>query len=916
MHNGAMRVNRLVVLAALAACGRLNHATPAPERRLAVSLELRQIEVSSGLKIVVLPDERSELVQVDVRFDVGAAQDPPGKAGLAHLAEHLSFQLRAVAGAPALGTSLGDAVLSYNGVTTWDYTHMMALAPAKQLPTLTSLEALRMSGCAGLDQATFEREREVVRNELRESFAGPGGGLPALLLADVYPDDHPYHRPVAGDDTQLAALTLADVCRFLDDYYAPQHATVLIAGGFTHAALQAAIEPLTMIPHHGEPVTAAPAAPAAPKRRKAVHALDVEETTVFVMWPLPKRYGQYDAAARFVQMELERRARFFANTYEYATDVDTLTLGGPRAPVLVLAVSLKDADEVDQAVADVRRSAEGVGRSYDAERLSHAKNELTGQLLAELEPLAGRSLRFADYLQFGAADPYLELQAINEVTVGDVQAVAGAILGGNRAVIAVVKPKVGGGSSYQRATLRYSGAVDGAATGARAVDAAEANEAMAVPARASVLAAATRFELGNGMRVALLPSNTLPVVTVRLTFDAGTAQEPADKAGLAQLAALLLEPQDTQTTQSDMNASFDLWRSGADFEVAVDDDQTMFRLRGLSMYVDLMVKGLERLVKAGNYSQDEIERFRGRQAAQLKRRSYQRALAFVQTLYREVYGDAHPYAVKGFPTAKSVGRINRDETYAFKARHYSAENATLVVAGNFDPKLVEGYIRETFGDWPRGKADARVPAEADERLAPGYVGVVGDDGPVIEVRIAYGSFAGVNRLAERLVLASMVGARVAAVRDRLGASYGASASDDTRAGPGMLVVSSAVDAERAGEALATLRAAVASLRQTDGAGFAEDFVLARRAVVEELVANFNESSTLAMQLGFLAKYDLPAAYYDELLAAVASMTPTDLTPLIASELAPEQEVVVLLGGRKPLERAFAGADLTGVRWVE
>ena len=49
---------------------------------------------SNGIRFVLMPDETTQLAEVDIRYDVGSREDPPGRAGLAHLVEHLMFQTR------------------------------------------------------------------------------------------------------------------------------------------------------------------------------------------------------------------------------------------------------------------------------------------------------------------------------------------------------------------------------------------------------------------------------------------------------------------------------------------------------------------------------------------------------------------------------------------------------------------------------------------------------------------------------------------------------------------------------------------------------------------------------------------------------------------------------------------------------
>ena len=126
----------------------------------------------NGLRFVIMPDQTTQLVEVDVRYEVGAREDPPGKAGLAHLAEHLMYQQRPDGPqTKPLMHFLQQTALNMNAYTNaytnWDTTHYMTSAHAGQLDALVEVEAMRLHyGCQTITEEEFLREREVVRNEI------------------------------------------------------------------------------------------------------------------------------------------------------------------------------------------------------------------------------------------------------------------------------------------------------------------------------------------------------------------------------------------------------------------------------------------------------------------------------------------------------------------------------------------------------------------------------------------------------------------------------------------------------------------------------------------------------------------------------------------------------------------------------
>ena len=174
----------------LAAC------TPATPKFAIKYAEKRGTITKNGLRFVIVPDATTQMVEVDVRYDVGSREDPDGKAGLAHLVEHLMFQQRPDgATTPPLMHFLDQLTVFFNAFTNWDTTHYMTYSRNDMADNLLKIEAMRMFfGCQTISEAEFEREREVVRNEIRWRGGDARGEMERQILASIYPTGHAYAR--------------------------------------------------------------------------------------------------------------------------------------------------------------------------------------------------------------------------------------------------------------------------------------------------------------------------------------------------------------------------------------------------------------------------------------------------------------------------------------------------------------------------------------------------------------------------------------------------------------------------------------------------------------------------------------------------------------------------------------------------
>jgi predicted Zn-dependent peptidase len=184
----------------------------------------------------------------------------------------------------------------------------------------------------------------------------------------------------------------------------------------------------------------------------------------------------------------------------------------------------------------------------------------------------------------------------------------------------------------------------------------------------------------------------------------------------------------------------------------------------------------------------------------------------------------------------------------------------------------------------------------------------------VRVHVAFPVPAGIDdKFAARLVLVEMLGRRPRSWREKLGASYGMYARYEPRVGPGYIDIGGAVDAERGAEALRAVRQGLAELR--GGEGFLQDFVRARRAVLEERLADAATSVFLAFALEEMATFDLPTYFADDLASEIARLTPHQVLALMKSELDLSRETIVCEGTRAAIEATFAGAGVASPKII-
>src|SRR3954453_5289051 len=251
-----------VLLSTIASAGSVPAQTTVTSERPA------SFTLNNGLQVVVIPDHRTPVVTQMVWYKVGYADETPVKSGLAHFFEHLMFKGTARHPAGEFSQTVLRIGGNENAFTSTDYTGYFQRVPREQLAKMMEVEGDRMTGLVLKDETVLP-ERDVVLEEFNMRVANnPEARLSEQIMAELYLN-HPYGRPVIGWGQEIEKLDREDALAFYRRFYAPNNATLVIAGDveigdirplaertFGQIAPQPAIGPRRVRPQ--EPVPAAP----------------------------------------------------------------------------------------------------------------------------------------------------------------------------------------------------------------------------------------------------------------------------------------------------------------------------------------------------------------------------------------------------------------------------------------------------------------------------------------------------------------------------------------------------------------------------------------------------------------------------------------------------------------------------------
>ncbi|MGH2575993.1 MAG: M16 family metallopeptidase [Ignavibacteria bacterium] len=204
-------------------------------------IDFEEYGLDNGLHIILHRDNSNPVVSVNIWYHVGSKDEDPKRSGFAHLFEHMMFQGSKNVGKAEHFSYIQKAGGILNGTTSRDMTKYFQTVPSNQLELVLWLESDRMMSL-NVTQENFDNQREVVKEEKRESYDNRPYGTWAIHMFNKAYQNHPYYMPPIGSMEDLNNASIEYAKSFYKRFYAPDNAVLVISGDIDYTVTKKLVQ--------------------------------------------------------------------------------------------------------------------------------------------------------------------------------------------------------------------------------------------------------------------------------------------------------------------------------------------------------------------------------------------------------------------------------------------------------------------------------------------------------------------------------------------------------------------------------------------------------------------------------------------------------------------------------------------------
>ena len=860
-----------------------------------VDINFTEFTLDNGLRLIVHEDNKAPIVAVNIWYHVGSKNEKPGRTGLAHLYEHLAFN----------GTENYDdeyfkpfdlvGATGMNGTTNFDRTNYFQSVPNTALDLALWMESDRMGHLLGaITQEKLDEQRGVVQNEKRQGDNQPYGKVFYNILAGVFPEGHPYATHIIGSMEDLDAASLEDVHEWFRTYYGPNNAVLVVAGDVVPDEVFAKVQ------HYFGDI---PPGPPIAKHDNWVVKLDrdkreimqdrVPQARIYKVWGGPSLTDDdtelLDLAGEILSGGKNSRLyeRLVYND-QIATSVSAGMVDNEIGGMFMVSATAQpggDLAAIEQALNEEidRLLTDGIS-DYELDRV---KAQNRSGFVRGLERIAGKAnLLAANAVYEDDPGAYKESMVhLDNATTEDIEAAARRWL------------RAGAYHLEVHPFPQLSAAAEGA-------DRSSLPETRTFPK-----VKFSEFErdfLSNGMELIVAHRSAIPVVNIRMSFDAGYASDQFGEFGTSSLAMSMLD--EGTKKRSALEISDELDRLGARFSANSGIDSSSVGISVLKENLDASLDLYADIVLNPAFPDSELERLRKMRFAQIQQEKTRPVGLAIRVFPKLLYGEGHAYSMPltGSGTMESVSRITRDSLVDYHQTWFRPNNATMIVVGDTSMAEMKPKLERLFRSWEPADTPIKNIADVGQQDSE-HVYLI--DRPDSEQTIIMaGNVAPAigdgNELATEAMIDIIGGSFTSRInmnlREDKAWAYGAFTILMSTKGQRPFFAYAPVQTDKTMESMAEIKRELVAFLG-DNPATDEEINKVKSKNTLSLPGRWETAAAVLRDIGEIVTYDLPDDYWDTYADNVRNVSAGQIAIAADAVIKPENLVWVVVGDREKIE---------------
>lgn len=401
----------------------------------------------------------------------------------------------------------------------------------------------------------------------------------------------------------------------------------------------------------------------------------------------------------------------------------------------------------------------------------------------------------------------------------------------------------------------------------------------------------------NGARVYYVQAPELPILDIRIAFDAASTRDNG-KPGLASLTNHLLSFGAGGLNSDQIAERFD--SIGAQFGSGSARDMAWLSLRTLSKpsLQKTAVDTFAKVLLAPEFPEKDFERERKRMLIGLEQQKQSPRAIAGKEFYRALYGD-HPYASPPDGTEEGLNSITVSDMKKFYKRYYVAKNSTVAIVGDLNRKDAEQLAEQLVSKLPAGKPAAKLPEvkkldvgrrihipypSSQTHILIGQPGMSRGDADYFALYIGNHALGGgglVSRLSEE-------------IREKRGLSYSVYSYFTPMAEPGPFTMGMQTRNEQTEEGLTVLFDVLRAYIR-DGMTV-EELENSKKNITGGFALRIDSNKKIVGYLSMIGFYHLPLDYLDKFISRIESVKLEDIHKAFRTRINSERMITVTVGG--------------------